>query len=47
MTESITKKIKTYYEYEQELNNDKRVINLLKPEFVPEVEKEFKRVVKL
>jgi hypothetical protein len=47
ITESITKKIKTYYDYEQELNESKRAITLLKPEFVPEVEKEFKRVVKL
>jgi hypothetical protein len=29
-----------------ELNEDKRNINLLKPEFVPQVEKEFKRVIK-
>jgi hypothetical protein len=46
ITQSVTKKIKTYYEYENELNESKRKINLLKPEFVPEVEKEFKRVVK-
>jgi hypothetical protein len=46
-TEVITKSTMTYYEYEQDLNESKRKINLLKPEFVPEVEKEFKRVVKL
>jgi hypothetical protein len=47
ITETITKQIKTYYEYEEELNEQKRQINLLKTEFVPEVEREFKRVVKL
>jgi hypothetical protein len=45
--EIITKQTKTYYEFEQELNDDKRKINLLKPEFVPEVEREFKKAVKL
>jgi hypothetical protein len=39
--------VQTYYDYEEELNESKRKINLLKSEFVPEVEKEFKRVVKL
>jgi hypothetical protein len=47
ITESISKKIKTFYDYELDLNESKRKINLLKPEFVPEVEREFKRVVKL
>jgi hypothetical protein len=47
ITETISKSIKTYYDYEEELNESKRKINLLKPEFVPAVEKEFKRVVKL
>jgi hypothetical protein len=47
ITEKISKEIKTHYDYEEELNESKRKINLLKSEFVPEVEKEFKRVVKL
>lgn len=45
-TIAITKETKTYYEYEVELNEDKREITLLKPEFVPAVEREFKRVVR-
>jgi hypothetical protein len=47
ITETISKEIKTYYDYEEELNEQKRQINLLKTEFVPEIEREFKRVVKL
>jgi hypothetical protein len=43
----ITKETKTYFDYELEENENKRKIKLLKPEFVSEVEKEFKRVVKL
>ena len=44
--ETITKETKTFYEFEQEENEKKRRIKLLKPEFVPEIEKEFKRVIK-
>ena len=47
ITQTISKETKTYYEYEQELNESKRTIKLLKPEFVPGVEKEFKRALKL
>lgn len=47
ITETITKQIRTYYNYEEELNESKRKIKLIKPEFVPEIEKEFKRVMKL
>jgi len=47
ITESITKEIKTYYDHEEELNESKRTIKLLKTGFVPSVEQEFKRVVKL
>jgi hypothetical protein len=47
ITESISKKIKTYYDYEEELNESKRKITLLKAEFVPSVEKEFKKVISL
>ena len=46
ITQSVSKEKKTYYEYEQEENEAKREIVLLKPEFVPQVEKEFKKVIK-
>lgn len=46
ITESISKETKTYYDYENELNEEKRTIKLLKPEFIAQVEKEFKRVIK-
>jgi hypothetical protein len=46
VTETITKRIETYYDYESKLNEEKRNINLLKPEFVPQVEREFRKVVK-
>jgi hypothetical protein len=47
VTEKISKEKQTYYDYEVEENEAKREIRLLKSEFVPEVEKEFKRVIKL
>lgn len=47
VTETISKEKQTYYDYEVEVNESKREIKLLKSEFVPEVEKEFKRVIKL
>jgi hypothetical protein len=40
----VTKKTKSYYEYEIETNEAKRTINILKPEFVPAVESELKKV---
>ena len=46
ITQTVTKSKKTYYEYELEENEAKREINLLKPEFVPQIEKEFKKVIK-
>jgi hypothetical protein len=46
INETLTKTKKTFYEYEVEENDAKRTINLLKPEFVSAVEKEFKRVIK-
>jgi len=46
ITQTITKEKQTYYDYENELNESKRSIKLLKPEFVSAVEKEFKRVIK-
>ena len=41
-----TKGTKTYYEYEHENNENKRKIKLLKTEFVPLLEKEFKELTK-
>ena len=46
VTEAVTKEKQTYYDYEIEENEKKRTINLLKQEFVPEVEKEFRRIIK-
>lgn len=42
----ITKNLKTYYEYEVDLNESKRTINLLKPEFIASVEQELGKVFK-
>lgn len=41
----VTKEQKTYVQYEQELNENKRSIKILKPELVTEFEKEFQRVI--
>ena len=46
ITQTVSKTSQTYYDYELELNEAKREINLLKSEFVTEVEKEFKRVIR-
>ena len=46
VTEAVTKEKQTYYDYEIEENEKKRTINLLKSEFVPEVEKEFRRIIR-
>ena len=46
VTEKISKEKQTHYDYEVEENEAKREINLLKKEFVPEVEKEFRRVIR-
>ena len=46
IVEEVTKESKTFYDYEVEVNESKRSIKLLKQEFIPEVEKEFKRVIK-
>lgn len=45
ITETISTETKTYYEYENELNEAKREIKLLKTDFISAVENEFKRVV--
>lgn len=47
ITETVTKSKQTYYEYEQLVNEAKREIKLLKKDFVPEVEKEFKKIIKI
>jgi len=36
------KSIKTYYQYEEETNEKKRLIKILKPDFVNDVEREFR-----
>jgi hypothetical protein len=43
---TINKETKTYFDYELEENEKKRSIKLVKPEFIPEIEKEFKKVIK-
>jgi len=40
-----TKETKSYYDYELELNEKKRKIKLLKPEFVSSLEMELDRIV--
>jgi hypothetical protein len=45
MTVQTTKETKTYYDYEQETNEAKRTIKILKPEFVNKVEAELKRIL--
>jgi hypothetical protein len=46
ITQIISTETESYYEFEIEENEKKRTINLLKSEFIPAVEKEFKRVVR-
>jgi hypothetical protein len=46
ITISTSKESQSYYDYELELNEAKRKIKLLKPEFVNSVEEEFRRVVR-
>jgi hypothetical protein len=45
ITENITKDIKTYYDYEEDLNEAKRNIKLLKKDFALAADKEFRRVI--
>jgi hypothetical protein len=42
----ISKQTQSHYDYELELNESKRRIKLLKPEFVTSVEEEFRRVIR-
>ena len=46
ITQTITREKKTYYDYEMEENESKREITLIKNDFVKEIEKEFKKVIK-
>jgi hypothetical protein len=46
ITIAISKNTQSYYDYEMELNESKRKIKLLKPEFVSSIEEEFRRVIK-
>ena len=46
ITQTVSKTTQSYYDYELDLNEAKREIKLLKKEFVSEVEKEFRRVIK-
>ena len=46
ITQTVSKTTESYYDYELDLNEAKREIKLLKKEFVSEVEKEFRRVIK-
>ena len=45
ITETVTKETQTYYEYENNLNESKRTIKLLKPEFMLAVEGEMVEMV--
>ena len=45
ITETVSKELKTYYEYEEELNDNKRKIRILKPEFVSQIMKEFTEII--
>ena len=42
---ATTKETETYYQYEIKVNDEKRNIKILKPEFAPAVEEEFRRVI--
>jgi len=46
INETVSKEKLTYYDYEMEVNEAKRKIKLLKPEFVSDVFDEFKEIVK-
>ena len=47
VTIRTTKETQSYYTYETNLNESKREINLIKSDFLPQIEKEFKRIVRL
>ena len=43
----VTKETQSYYTYETNLNEAKREINLVKSDFLPQIENEFKKVISL
>ena len=45
VVENITKDVKTYFDYEEELNESKRKIRLLRSEYVPAVMEEFRKII--
>ena len=47
VTVRTTKETQSYYTYETNLNESKREINLIKNDFLPQIEKEFKKVISL
>lgn len=42
---TVSKKARTYYEYEDEINEGKKNIKLIKPEYVQQITNEFKRKI--
>jgi hypothetical protein len=44
ITVAVTKETKSYYDYEVQLNESKRRIKILKPEFVSPIEQQIKNV---
>lgn len=46
VTQTISKERKSYYDFEMEQNEAKREIRLIKNDFIKDIEKEFKRVIK-
>jgi hypothetical protein len=46
ITIAVSKDTQSYYDYEMELNESKRKIKLLKPEFIQSIEEEFRTVIK-
>jgi hypothetical protein len=46
ITIAVSKDTQSYYDYEMELNESRRKIKLLKPEFVSSIESEFRKVIK-
>lgn len=46
ITKDVSKEKKTYYTYELEENEAKRTINIMRPELVIDIEREFKKVIK-
>jgi hypothetical protein len=41
----VSKETENYYDYETQLNENKREIIILKPEFSKDVDEEFKRIM--